>query len=116
MIEPSFAYSARVLRIIDADTYDVEIDLGFRMVARLPLRLAHIDTPERYTVAGRAATGYVAELLGALPAPVVVQTFKPVDKYGRYLADVFIGDVDLAAVLIHDGYGQGYEGGSKFQP
>lgn len=112
-MEPSFVYAARVLRIVDADTYDVEVDLGFRVVARLPLRLAHIDAPEKWTPEGKAAIAYVTELFGELPAQVVVHTFKPVDKYGRYLADVFVDEFSVAEVLIEDGYGHAYEGGTR---
>jgi endonuclease YncB( thermonuclease family) len=46
---------------------------------------------EGYTEAGNAASGYVAELLGEVPTSVVGRSFKPVDRYGRYLADVFVG-------------------------
>lgn len=112
-IAPNFVYSAQITRIIDADTFEVEVDLGFRVVAELPLRLAHVDAPERYTVEGKFATSFVESILGELPCTVVVRTFKPTDKYGRYLADVFVGDVNLAAALINNGHGVPYEGGSR---
>lgn len=113
-MEPNHAYTATVTRVIDADTYDVEIDLGFRLVARLPLRLAHVDAPERGTVAGANATALVRGLLGALPAAVVVRTYKPVDKYGRYLADVFTGTgKSVAAELVAVNLARPYEGGGR---
>ena len=61
---PNYTYYAQVMRVIDADTYDTEIDVGFRMFARLPLRVAHIDAPEAYTPEGKHATA--RELLGPI--------------------------------------------------
>ncbi len=110
---PVYAYRAQVLRIIDADTYDVQVDVGFRMLAHLPLRLAHVDTAERFTVQGKRAKARVELLLGELPCACVVQTFKPADKYGRYLADLYVAGISVADVLLHDGLAVLYEGGTK---
>lgn len=111
---PTYAYRALVLRVIDGDTYDVAVDVGFRMTTTLPLRLAHVDAPEHGTTSGTAATSYVSGLLGALPAPVVVRTIKPADKYGRYLAEVFTATgKSVAAELLAVGLAKPYEGGTK---
>jgi micrococcal nuclease len=110
---PTYTYQALVWRIIDADTYEVEVDVGFRMSARLPLRLAHVDTPERYTDAGKAAIAHASALLGPLPRVVTVRTMKPADKYGRYLADLYIRDVSMAQHLLDAGMAVAYEGGTK---
>lgn len=99
-----YAYRATVLRVIDADTLDVEVDVGFRMFARMPLRLYGCNAPERYTQEGAEASNYVTSLLGKIPCPVIVETVKPIDKYGRYLANVFIGDIDLGQELISSGH------------
>lgn len=87
---PAYSYRARVLRVIDADTYDVEVDAGFRVFARMPLRLAGVDAPERGTPDGERATALIRDTLGPLPVDVVVQTYKPTDSFGRYLAKVFL--------------------------
>jgi micrococcal nuclease len=108
-----YTYNAKVLRIIDGDTYEVEVDLGFRMATRLPLRLAHVDTPERHTVPGRTVIAQVHALLDPLPSSVVVVTHKSADKYGRYLADVLIDGIDLATTLVNEGHAVPYEGGTK---
>lgn len=60
MLAPVYRYRARCLRIIDADTLDVEVDLGFRTHIRTPLRLLGLNAPERTTEAGRSAIGWVA--------------------------------------------------------
>lgn len=110
---PNFNYNARVIRVIDGDTFDVEIDIGFRMVARLPLRLAHVDAPENNTPAGKAVTAWVKKKFGELPAEVVVHTYKPQDKYGRYLADVEVKGSDLKTMLFEEEMAEPYEGGKK---
>ena len=68
---PGFTYRANVVRVIDADTLEVIIDLGIRVFMRLPLRLAHVDAPEHGTDAGKMAIATVTLLLGQLPRPVV---------------------------------------------
>lgn len=112
-MQAAYTYDARVLRVIDGDTIDVEVDCGFRMLARQPLRIAHVDAAERYTELGKAATAYLSALLMGSDKRVVVRTVKPVEKYGRYLADVFVDDVDVGALLIELGFAVAYEGGTR---
>lgn len=110
-------HSAKILRIVDGDTYDVEVDMDFRSFTRLPLRLAHVDAPEHNTAAGKAVITYLTGLFGALPISVIVHTYKPIDKYGRYLADVYLptndGWINLSERLIEMGFAKPYEGGKK---
>lgn len=110
--EPNW-YRALVTRVIDGDTLEVQVDVGFYLSTTRPLRLAHVDAPEHNTEAGKRASAFVSGLLGPLPAPVMVHTFKPADKYGRYLADVYIGDSSLAGKLLEVGLAKPYEGGTK---
>ena len=115
---PNYCYYALITRVIDGDSYEVTVDAGFRMYAEMPLRLAHVDTPEMKTLAGKAARAKAVEMIGPLPAKVVVQTVKPIEKYGRYLASIYLpgpdgGELDLAATLILLRQGSGYEGGTK---
>jgi len=121
--EPDYIYKAQVLRVVDGDTYEMRVDVGFRFEAHMPLRLAHVDAPERYTKAGKAVTQLVSDMLGSLPASVVVKTYKPEDpedKYGRYLAEVYFmgqkvaqGVIDLAQYLLANGLAAPYEGGKR---
>lgn len=108
-----YKYAAKLLRVIDGDTYDVEIDVGFRMTVRTPLRLAHVDAPEHNTEPGKAVIEYLKGFLGELPRDITVRTYKPQDKYGRYLADVYVDGWDLAGHLISFGMAKPYEGGKK---
>ncbi len=128
---PSFTYAARVERVVDADTLDVAIDLGFRIEFRVRLRIAHVDAPELSTEPGKAARSFVQDLLcldavhheqqdhrpsQCVYRTVTVTTQKP-DKYGRALADVFWPRDDRVATLAEEllaaGHARPYEGGRR---
>lgn len=112
-------YPALVTRIKDGDTYDVTVDVGFHWAATMPLRLAHVDTAELRTAEGVTARDLVAALFGPLPARVIVHTYKPdkpFEKYGRYLADVYVGGTSVADFLVRHGLATPYEGGTKGAP
>jgi endonuclease YncB( thermonuclease family) len=83
----SYTYPARVESVIDGDTIWAVIDCGFETFVREKLRFRGIDTPELGTPEGDKARRYVARVLRACPC-IVIQTHK-VDKYARYLADIF---------------------------
>jgi micrococcal nuclease len=88
---PPWTYRARCLRVIDGDTLAVQLDLGFDVHKDETLRLAGVDTPERYTAAGKEVTQQVEAWLRAAPEiiqwPLLISTAKT-DKYGRYIAVV----------------------------
>jgi micrococcal nuclease len=77
-------------RIVDGDTIDVLLDLGFKVFTHQRLRLLAIDTPERGQLGYLEATHELAELLA--PAgrqqPLIVHTIKR-DGFGRWLATVW---------------------------
>lgn len=85
--EPDYLYAVEPLRVIDGDTFDVQVDLGFEVLRRYRLRLADVDAPENKTPEGAEAARYVVERLAA-STMVVVQTVR-VDLHGRYVAHVF---------------------------
>ena len=113
-----YSYAATVVRVIDGDSLEVLIDLGFKIGLRETVRLAGIDTPELRgdrAVDGQAAKAFVA---GLLPpgTRILAQTFKGrlTDRYGRWLAAVTLPDGrDLATVLIAAGHGVPYDGGPR---
>ena len=87
-----YQYRAQVKSVIDADTIDVLIDLGFGVHTMQRLRLYGIDAPEMKTEAGKIAKEYVKSVLLGADASmfVYVRTFKDrKDKYGRKLAVVY---------------------------
>jgi len=93
-------YRCRVVSIYDADTFWVEIDLGFRMVHKVQVRLLNIDTPEirgEERVWGLAAKDFLVEWLGPDADhgwPFIITTEKT-GKYGRWLADLRHADGEV---------------------
>ncbi len=90
-----YCYRARVRRVVDGDTLDVEIDAGFDMYTHKRLRLLGVNTPEKKGAtrdAGIAAMvftkNWVAVDIGEWP--LIVQTHKS-DAFGRWLATVYVG-------------------------
>jgi len=108
-----YTYAATIINVVDADTFDVVIDLGFEVSIKQRLRLQGIDTPERKTSEGRAAQAFLLSLIEKHGRGVTVNT-KSKEKYGRWLAKVVLsGDIDLATELIAQGYGKTYFGGKR---
>jgi len=77
---------ARLDRVVDGDTIDVNIDLGYSIWTTQRLRLRGIDCPEAGTKEGDASTQFTCSQLAGCET-FVIQTFKT-DLYGRYVADV----------------------------
>lgn len=84
-----FCYKAKLIEVIDGDTVDLQIDLGFSVCISERFRLYGIDAPEMKTEAGKIAKAWLqATLFGK---ELFVQTIKAkrgakADKYGRFLA------------------------------
>jgi micrococcal nuclease len=112
----------KVLKVVDGDTIDVDIDLGFNVSYTQRVRLAGIDTPESRTTdlkekaLGLEVKEYLKNLLDGAE-DIVIQTEKPdsSEKYGRILGWLFINDdeVSLNEKMINDGYAWEYDGGTK---
>jgi endonuclease YncB( thermonuclease family) len=84
------SFSALVTRVLDADTFEATIDLGFHVNISATIRLANCDAPERGTTLGDDARLQVKSLLeGKI---VSLTTYRERDKYGRQLADVLMPD------------------------
>lgn len=93
-----YTYRGEVKAVIDADTIDVLIDLGFGVHTMQRLRLYGIDAPEMRTEAGKIAREYVKSVLlgGDAFKYVYVRTLKDEkDKYGRKLAVLYFNDSDM---------------------
>ncbi|GIX05050.1 MAG: hypothetical protein KatS3mg114_0919 [Planctomycetaceae bacterium] len=106
-----YEYRARITRVIDADTVDAEIDLGFHVSLTVTLRLVGIKAPETRGTdrpRGLAATRYLESLLNDLTGDtreLIVRTQKDVtEKYGRYLAELIAGEVNLNHALVAAGH------------
>ena len=113
-----YEYSATLVKIVDGDTVDVLIDLGFNTTKKERVRLLGIDTPESATKdlvekkLGLEAKEYIIQWF-TKNTPFRLQTTKD-DKYGRILG-VFTGldGKTLNSRLVDEGYAWAYDGGTK---
>lgn len=88
-----YEYKAKLVKVVDGDTIDIDIDLGFHLCIRQRCRLRGVDCPEKKGAtkeAGLAAQAFTATWLGRL-GTLLIRSSKPYadDKYGRYLVEVF---------------------------
>lgn len=115
-------YVRKVENVVDGDTIDVLIDLGFDILFQSRVRLAGIDTPESRTsdkaekVLGLESKEYLKKYLKDAKS-VIIKTEKmdSSEKYGRILGWVYVnGDTEsLNDKMINDGYAWGYMGDTK---
>ena len=88
-----YIYKAELVRVVDGDTVDLVIDLGFDTFRHERFRLYGIDAPEMRTEAGKAAKAWLWEALQPLEAIYVetiqLETKAKRDKYGRFLAVLY---------------------------
>lgn len=106
---PSYTYRATVVRWVDGDTVWLTVDLGFRLTTTNDFRLYGIDTPERGQPGYAEATARATALAPA-GSTVLVTTYKNPDKYGRWLAEVFAGGINVNQTLIVEGLARPYLG------
>ena len=115
-------YVRKVENVVDGDTIDVLIDLGFDILFASRVRLAGIDTPESRTkdlkekALGLESKEYLKKALKDAKS-VVIKTEKmdSSEKYGRILGWIYVNDdtVSLNDMMINDGYAWGYLGDTK---
>ena len=115
-------YVRKVEKVVDGDTIDVLIDLGFDILFQSRVRLAGIDTPESRTkdlkekALGIESKEYLSKhLKNAKSVVIKTEKMNSSEKYGRILGWVYInGDtVSLNDMMINDGYAWGYMGDTK---
>ena len=101
-----YTYKAVVKRVVDGDTLVVDIDLGFHMnLMGQSLRMARVNAPETKGITTSAGLHSKVELTKKLEGKeVVLRTFRSgEDKYGRMLAEVFLGDECVNDWLLKEG-------------
>ena len=114
-------YKCTIERVVDGDTVDVFLDLGFSIWIKERIRVYGIDTPETRTKdkaekeAGLKAKKRVTELLPK-GSNQVCTTYKHKGKYGRYLADFVIKHTTLSQILLKENLAQEYYGKHKHKP
>ena len=116
----------KINRVVDGDTIDVTIDLGFDLYKKERVRVAGVDTPEKRTknleekALGLDATAWLKAKLeetikGDEELTVRTELKGGVGKYGRLLGWLYVGDSDssLNEQMITEGYAHAYDGGTK---
>jgi len=115
-----YRYKAKLVRVVDGDTADAMIDLGFDVWIKQRLRFKGVDTWEKRTrnkeekIRGLAATAYTTEFLEKNDGIFEIQSYG-VGKYGRVLVDIYTkGEKkSLNDLLIENGHAYVYDGGKK---
>ena len=127
MVRPSrlkamFDYRCKLMRVVDGDTLDVNLDLGFNVWHKARVRMLGIDTPESRTrnkvekALGVASKARLKELLKG--AQVEIECSKEKGKFGRVLGIVWVTDkagnrVNCNDMLCEEGHARPYSGGKK---
>ena len=115
-----------ITKVLDGDTIDVTIDLGFDLFKKERVRIAGVDTPEKRTrnleekALGVDATNWLKEKLESTLAgddelTIRTELVGGVGKYGRLLGWLYVGEsvLSLNELMIEEGYAWAYDGGTK---
>jgi micrococcal nuclease len=116
----------KIKKVVDGDTIDVVIDLGFDLAKTERVRIAGVDTPEKRTrdkeekALGLDATKWMKDHLeetikGDEELTVRTELVGGMGKYGRLLGWLYVGDSDISLneQMITEGYAWAYDGGTK---
>ena len=114
-------YSAKLIRVVDGDTCDALIDLGFDTYVKKRIRFYGVDTWESRTrnkeekVKGLAAKAYVKDLLENSDGGKFSIISHGVGKYGRVLGEIFVKghEKSVNELLKENGHAYEYDGGKK---
>jgi|TARA_B100000900_G_C20257267_1_gene584509 micrococcal nuclease len=116
-------YDVKVIKVVDGDTVDVDIDLGFGVMLKDErVRIMGIDTPESRTrdkvedLFGEAAKARLKELMANGGKLITTEDKKGEDmkgKFGRILGDFKVDGRKVTEILVEEGHAVAYFGGSK---
>lgn len=110
-----YTYRASVIYVVDGDTVDVAIDLGFKITTHQRVRMLGVNTAELHStdleerrLAIKAREWVFSKLQDK---EVTLVSHKPLstDKYGRYLAQVWLGDLNINEELLKSGLAKEYK-------
>jgi micrococcal nuclease len=114
--ENLFTYQVEeVVRVVDGDTVDALVDLGFNVKIKIRIRLNGINAPESRTrdknekKLGLAAKERLSELCGE---KLLLKSYG-IGKYGRVLGELFDDGVSVNNVLVAEGHAEEYHGGAR---
>ena len=113
-VNDKYLYEAELIRVVDGDTIDAWIDLGFNITVRRRIRLWGINAPETRTLdleekrEGKLAKARLEEILSINRGSFSVKSIG-VDKYGRCLGEVYLQDVNINKQLLAEGLVEVYK-------
>jgi micrococcal nuclease len=118
-----YQYKCKIIKVLDGDTVDIDLDLGFKIIlANQRVRMAGVDTPEsRTTIAEEKVRGQLSKKKLAEKLPIgswqIIETQKPDsndDKFGRILGVFILEDgTRVNDWLIQNNYAVPYKGENK---
>ena len=115
-----YEYRVEIVKVIDGDTVDVNIDLGFGVwIHKERVRLYGIDTPESRTsdkeekVYGLMAKDFLIEWISAGNVTLKTKTYDAKGKFGRILGELWVFDTNLNQKMIDEHHAVAYHGQSK---
>jgi micrococcal nuclease len=106
-----YVYKAYIKEVFDGDTCTATVDLGMRVSMDIKIRLYGINAPEMR--GGDKGNGvrsreYLRNLI--LGKDVIIKTYKDkTEKFGRWLAEIFVDDQNVNQVMVQDGYAKKYD-------
>ena len=115
-----YEYGCKVTRVVDGDTVDVILDLGFSILHKCRVRLYGIDTPESRTrdkdekVRGKLASKFLQDAIDNGKKVVLRSKLKDSKgKYGRVLGEIIVDNINLNVSMIEKYLAVAYFGQSK---
>ena len=113
-----YYYKIEILRVVDGDTVDVRIDLGFNVWHKCRVRLMGINAPESRTrdkeekKRGLAAKQWLINTLESAQADIEMKSYGS-GKYGRILGEIYINDININQLMVSEGHAVKYDGGKR---
>ena len=114
-----YEYGCKITRVVDGDTVDADIDLGFSIIFQSRIRLYGIDTPESRTrnldekARGKLASNFLKDSIQKASSVKVKTKLDKKGKFGRVLGSIIADDVDLNQAMIDKHLAVKYFGQSK---
>ena len=114
-----YEYRCTVTRVVDGDTVDAEIDLGFDIVFKSRIRLFGVDTPESRTrdldekARGKLAKDFLSFCLASSDEHVIKTSVDGKGKFGRVLGEIYCDGKNINLLMIDKHHAVAYKGQSK---
>lgn len=105
-----YNYNATLIKVIDGDTVVLNVDLGFKLNITITVRLSGVDAPELNKGDKELGKKIKKELDSLLKSGKLTVNTKKQDKYGRWLADIYVNDLHVNHFLLEKGFVINYKG------